>query len=94
MKFQTSIVISFLGDRQTKVCGSLSIDCYRDAEKRLFGEDIIDGLKDEAAKMFRERCNCLPACKTITYDVAIDRAKIDFEAIIHSNNLNREKYAG
>lgn len=44
---------------------------------RLFGEDVIEGLKDDNAKSFRIACNCLPACTTIVYDAEIDRAKFD-----------------
>lgn len=43
------------------------------ARKSLFEEDIIDGLTDETAKLFRQKCNCLPSCKTIQYDAHVDR---------------------
>lgn len=38
-----------------------------------FGEDIVDGMNDQAAKIFREKCNCLESCKMIKYDMDMDR---------------------
>lgn len=51
--------------------------CYEEAETRLFGEDIIEGLKDPIAKSFRKECNCLPSCTAITYEGDIERTAID-----------------
>lgn len=53
--------------------------CYDEAETKLFGEDIIDGLKDPVAKSFRKECNCLPSCTAITYEGDIERTAIDAE---------------
>lgn len=62
------------------------VNCYKNAEKRLFGEDIMDGLKDEIVRSFREECNCLPACMSIEYDADIDRAKLDWKAVLNTYN--------
>lgn len=56
------------------------MECYQGAEKKLFGEDVIDGLNDKSAKSFREQCNCLPACTSIVYDAEIDRARFNWAA--------------
>lgn len=37
----------------------------------LFGDDLIDGITNKTIKKFRDECNCLPACKTIVYDVEL-----------------------
>lgn len=55
------------------------ISCYRNAQKNLFGHDIIDGLIDENAIEFREKCNCVPGCVSIKYDAEVDRTKFGFE---------------
>lgn len=82
------------GDSETRVCGTLSIKCYRSADKRLFGQDVLMGLKDDGARLFRERCNCLAACTTITYNAEVDRAKFDFGAKLISYNVSAEMYSG
>lgn len=78
------VVFDLVGKRNSNICGSASLNCYETAEKKLFGEDIIDGLHDKDAQLFRENCNCLPACTTMIYDAEIDRAKYDWEATIRS----------
>lgn len=55
------------------------IPCYRDAQKNLFGHDIIDGLTDQNAIEFRNKCNCIPGCGSVKYDAEVDRAKFGFE---------------
>lgn len=41
---------------------------------RLYGEDIVDGLRHPNAKLFRENCNCMAGCHKIYYEVEIDRS--------------------
>lgn len=67
------IFATFSGDNLTKICGTARIECYTNAEQQIYGEDVIDGLKNEAAKTFRRQCNCRPSCTSIKYDVDIDR---------------------
>lgn len=62
-----------------KICGPGNVECHLDAARKLFGIDIIDGMKDKATRAYRENCNCLPACTTITYDAEIDKDKYDDE---------------
>lgn len=66
-----------LGDKQTTICGVANLRCYEEAVWKLFSIDIIDGIKDEAAKAFRMNCNCLPSCTSITYDAIFDKNKND-----------------
>lgn len=77
---------AYLEDNRTKICGAALVNCYQKAEKRLFGEDVIDGVKDDLVKMFREDCNCLPACTSIIYDADIDRAPLDWNAVLNTYN--------
>lgn len=86
----TFIIVDLQGDKNTKICGAGSIKCYQEAEKKLLGEDVIDGLKDHIAKSFRYRCNCLPACTSIVYDAEIDRAKFDWRAAIKNYKMRPE----
>lgn len=46
----------------------------------------MDGLNDDVVKMFREECNCLPACTSIVYDGDIDRAQLDWNAVLNTYN--------
>lgn len=79
------------GDKFTKICGSKSVGCCKDAENRLFGEDVIDGLGDKDAKIFRKQCDCLPGCRTIQYEVEIDRAKLDLDDWLRAYNAPDDK---
>lgn len=70
--------VSFIGTRRTRVCGVQSIKCYQLAERKLYGESVINGSKNDTAKIFREICNCLPSCTYVQYDADIDRAKLNW----------------
>lgn len=61
--------VLILGDNKTKICSPLKSECYMKAAEKLYGEDIVDGLPDDDAKLFRNDCNCLPSCTSITYEV-------------------------
>lgn len=79
LELMMSIEISFSGSKLTKICGVKSINCYNAAEQRLFGEDVIDGLSDDTpAKSFRENCNCMPACTSISYEAEMSQTKFDY----------------
>lgn len=75
-------------ERGVRICGAESVKCYREAEQKLYGEDIIDGLEDKKAKRFRKKCNCLPGCTSIMYEAEIDRTQIDLEATRKSFNIS------
>lgn len=75
------------GASDTKICGAGSLKCYQTAEKELFGEDIIDGLKVLEAKSFRMECNCLPACTTILYDAVANVFSTVLYSIVFSFEL-------
>ena len=74
----------FAGDRDTEICGGASINCYQNAEKNLYGEDIIDEFTNDTVKLYREFCNCLPSCTQIKYEAYIDRTKFDYERMMKS----------
>lgn len=63
------MVLFFAGDNATKICSSLKSECYKNAAEILYGEDIVDGLEDNDAKLFRKNCNCLSSCTSISYEV-------------------------
>lgn len=58
------------------------------AERKLFGESVINGSKNDTAKLFREMCKCLPACTYIVYDAEIDRAKLNWVEAQMSNRFH------
>lgn len=82
------------GEKNTKICGPAKIKCYKEAQKKLYGEDIEVGLTDKAAKSFRKQCNCLPACSLIIYDADIDRAKVDYSPMLQDYNISLDDYPG
>lgn len=69
----------FVGDKSTRICGTANIDCYNSAIKKLYGENVIDDLEDKRAQSFRQKCDCMPACTSITYDAGVDRNKIELK---------------
>lgn len=80
------------GNESTKICGPAKIECYMQAKQSLFEEDIVDGLLDNEARLFRGRCNCLPSCTTVTYRANIDRAKLHWrEALLRTLNWTSEE---
>lgn len=80
-----------VGEKETKICGAASLKCYQNAEEELFGEDVIEGLKDETAKAFRIQCNCLSSCNTILYDAEVAHAKFDWRALLNSYNQKQSE---
>lgn len=84
-----------LGKNLTKICGSAKISCYQLAEMLLFGELATDdGSENDAAGSFREKCNCLPACTSILYNVDVDRAKlncIEAQKALHTSFARTKK---
>lgn len=67
------------------------MNCYQRAEDKLLGEDIIDGLTDGDAKAFQQKCDCLPACNAIHYNINIDRAKLDFTNWVRSYEVSLDR---
>lgn len=86
--FYETLEFSFSGDPNTRICGTAKIKCYKDAEKRLFGEDIGDGPNES------RECNCLEGCTLIRFDFEIDRAKFDWKATLRSLNYSMEQFSG
>lgn len=84
-------MILFSGDKYTNFCGAKRYQCFQDAQNRLFGEDVIDGLSDNNAKSFRRQCNCLSNCRKIYYEVDVDKAKLDLDEVFRSYNLTNSR---
>lgn len=85
-------LIIFTGNESTKICGSAKIECYRQAQKKLFEEDIIDGLTNKNAKSFRRKCHCLPSCTAITWEANADRTKFSWrDALKRTLNWTQEE---
>lgn len=87
-------VVIFEGERGMMICGREKINCYKIAEKLLFGEDIIDGLIEPKAKEYRLNCNCLPGCTTYIYESEVDRTKFNFLGILNSQKISLDEYSG
>lgn len=81
----------FIGDKDTKICGAKNVKCYQSAEDKLFGQDIIDGLTDSDAKSYHQKCECLPSCATVEYNVQLDRAKLDFTHWMRSYKVTLDR---
>lgn len=86
-----SLCFVYLGDKDTKICGAMNVKCYVNAEDKLFGEDIIDGLTDRDAKSFQRKCDCLPACNKTQFAIQIDRAKLDLTKWVHSYDVELDR---
>lgn len=85
-------LIIFTGNESTKICGSAKIECYQEAQKKLFEEDIIDGLTNKKAELVRRKCHCLPSCTTITWEAITDRTKFYWrEALKRTLNWTQQE---
>lgn len=54
----------------TKLCGSKFLTCTK-----IDYFNIMDETSNEYFQLYRHKCNCLPACTSIKYDVNIDRVR-------------------
>lgn len=63
-----------IGDRETKICALNRYDCLYGAKLDLF--EMENAKVSQAAKEFRESCNCLPACESLKYEVEYTRLKL------------------
>lgn len=73
-----NITLQFAGDKNTKICGTAKVKCYKESKRKLS--------IDKNARWFRDECNCLPACTSIEYHTSIVRIHIDWEAIMKTYN--------
>ncbi|XP_031637918.1 pickpocket protein 28-like [Contarinia nasturtii] len=63
------------GYENTRICGAAKIECYQNAEMKLFEEGDSN---NDNIRIFRDICNCLPACDYfIKYTAEIDRTTFD-----------------
>lgn len=62
-----------------KICGAQSVKCYEKADKRLYGEDVHDGVTDSDAKLYRQQCNCLPGCFAVSYTADVSSVHLNLE---------------
>lgn len=69
----------FTGDKDTPICGSGSVKCYKAAERKISTQRY--------AREFRQKCNCLTTCTTVDYSADIDRVKFDM-ATVNKTELN------
>lgn len=66
-------------DDDTPICGVFNVLCYISVENTLW-EDA--GSKDPAIN----KCNCLPACSSISYDAEISQAKFELHRYLQALN--------
>lgn len=71
----------YLGDKDTQICGASQIKCYTAAENALAASD--------RGKLFRSKCNCLPSCITIEYNVDENRLDLHQESIKSSGEIGK-----
>ncbi|KAL5291210.1 hypothetical protein ACFFRR_010551 [Megaselia abdita] len=62
---------------ETKVCGPAKIGCYKKAEYEVMLEEFQEIEKNPNAET---KCNCLPACTSITYDAEISNTKFTYDS--------------
>ncbi|XP_037940845.1 pickpocket protein 28-like isoform X1 [Teleopsis dalmanni] len=67
----------------TPVCNEDKIYCYDRAENDLLMSEFTEGLKHTAFN-FRgpTKCNCMPACTSLTYNAEISQANFDLEEML------------
>lgn len=53
------ITLAVAGLATTQICGAASVKCYKEAQRNLFEDDLIQGLVENSAQSFREDCKCI-----------------------------------
>nr|XP_049464936.1 pickpocket protein 28-like [Anopheles coluzzii] len=71
----------------TKVCPLSMFHCMSDAKWIVYDIDDPDRPVNEKITAMVNRCNCLPACSSISYDVETTQSKLDLEKFLHVNHV-------
>lgn len=70
------------------VCGSNSMNCFKEAEYELLGIEFEKALEiSKGSRSVKSGCNCLPACTSISYDAEISQADYDVKPFLNLINL-------
>lgn len=72
------------GDNGTRICGARSIECYYDAEIKLFKDIETGNSNQRGGRSYFDKCNCLPACTSIEYEATVQGMKYDMNVIKHT----------
>lgn len=65
------------GDKDTPICGVAKHSCVAKVEKKLLKEAFLESSKD--VDSVKKRCNCLPACTSINYDIELSPAEFNLD---------------
>lgn len=68
-----------LGDNETRVCGHHEIKCYDEAQVAFLRKDFKGGLRNVTRP--RKKCNCLPSCTSITYEMETSQGKYNINGL-------------
>ncbi|KAL5291214.1 hypothetical protein ACFFRR_010555 [Megaselia abdita] len=75
-------------NKSIPVCGSNSMNCFKEAEYELLGLEFEKALETSKGLHRGEtECNCLPACTSISYDAEISQADYDVKPFLNLINL-------
>ncbi|KAF5270643.1 hypothetical protein FQA39_LY01381 [Lamprigera yunnana] len=79
-------------ESSTKICGSGSALCMKEANAEMFNKEIKVGL--EKNKYAKERCNCLPSCSSLTYNAESSQADYNWPKVFEAFHVNFSEFPG
>lgn len=71
-----------IGTPDTPICDISNIGCYDDAEDDLLRSEFEHGLNTHG----HSKCDCLPACTSLSYNTEISQAFFDLINLIKAYN--------
>lgn len=73
------------GHNDTPMCGVNKLDCVAKIEEKMVEQTFFEDLKD--VNSTERKCNCLPSCTSINYDVEISSAKFDSDKLFRALDI-------
>lgn len=70
-----------LGDKDAHICGLSKLNCARKSVDEMAEENFLHGL-DNIDEMPKQRCFCLPACTSITYETELSLSELNLEKYV------------
>lgn len=79
------------------ICGSMSIQCYNEAEDLLLIDEFKQGLSSSSTAgsgRGETNCNCLPACTSISYEAELSQADFNWQELFKAYKNPVDEFPG
>lgn len=93
-KFIDSFLFLYLiiqGDKNTPICGVAKHSCAEQTEREMMKASFLESLKNAGSA--KKRCNCLPACISVNYDIELSPSKYDLSEFHRGVDRTYDNYS-